>query len=434
MSPKKGHASSWLIFVTFFSIILQCLTIPSSLNRRNPFFGGNTFSFNVPVVPDPSKGIANPCKNLNPTPELWRKLDVDQYIADYPGLSNMNITAFAASLGMQNFFCGIGMTCLAGQLCYPLVGMNWMIFMAVQEWNNYMNIMYIAIENAISIIRGSLFGWEVATIVCSVLTAIAGAAFFVFRPVVLSTKLIRGYRAAEIASTGEEAYTAAQAARNAGRISELHALQRARSDSIILNTMDKNILPMSEKANKLPDAKINPRLNENAADIFSTGKSGVLKRSLEKRSGAKANAYAYNQLQSALAASSDIILSSPFYSNQGLAAYVGEGTFSHPGPSLVEIQKKAKALALLSAVGDFFRTDDPCTDKGENGAWAGNEVVSWCTPTGTMLNLIRAEGIHARNTFPNAYLLKKKYGYTSKFLLTKADECQKTYGMFPDDK
>uniref|UniRef100_A0A0S1MK64 Uncharacterized protein n=1 Tax=Phakopsora pachyrhizi TaxID=170000 RepID=A0A0S1MK64_PHAPC len=222
----------------------------------------------------------------------------------------MNITAFAASLGMQNFFCGIGMTCLAGQLCYPLVGMNWMIFMAVQEWNNYMNIMYIAIENAISIIResaasvvadlvpansalGSLFGWEVATIVCSVLTAIAGAAFFVFRPVVLSTKLIRGYRAAEIASTGEEAYTAAQAARNAGRISELHALQRARSDNIILNTMDKNILPMSEKANKLPDAKINPRLNENAADIFSTGKSGVLKRSLEKRSGAKANAYAY---------------------------------------------------------------------------------------------------------------------------------------------
>lgn len=40
------------------------------------------------------------------------------------------------------------------KLCHPAQGINWLILYAAQQWNNYMNSLYKAVENAIEIVRG----------------------------------------------------------------------------------------------------------------------------------------------------------------------------------------------------------------------------------------------------------------------------------------
>lgn len=43
----------------------------------------------------------------------------------------------------------------AWQLCHPAEGINWLVLYAAQQWNNYMNGLYKAVENAIDIVRGA---------------------------------------------------------------------------------------------------------------------------------------------------------------------------------------------------------------------------------------------------------------------------------------
>ncbi|KAG0142317.1 hypothetical protein CROQUDRAFT_50448 [Cronartium quercuum f. sp. fusiforme G11] len=85
----------------------------------------------------------------------WAELGIDNYLLHYPRGQNISVTEYTDSLKVLNFECGIGLTCLSGQLCHPVRGRDWVVLSALQEWNFYINSMYEAVGSAMSIVQGS---------------------------------------------------------------------------------------------------------------------------------------------------------------------------------------------------------------------------------------------------------------------------------------
>ncbi|KNE89799.1 hypothetical protein PSTG_16732 [Puccinia striiformis f. sp. tritici PST-78] len=85
----------------------------------------------------------------------WAELGIDNYLLHYPGGQNLTLFDYTRSLNVLNFDCGIGRMCLAGQLCHPVRGRDWVVLSAVQEWNFYINSMYEAIATAMGMVQGT---------------------------------------------------------------------------------------------------------------------------------------------------------------------------------------------------------------------------------------------------------------------------------------
>ncbi|EHS64750.1 uncharacterized protein PGTG_22502 [Puccinia graminis f. sp. tritici CRL 75-36-700-3] len=85
----------------------------------------------------------------------WAELGIDNYLLHYPGGQNLTLFDYTRSLNVLNFDCGVGRMCLAGQLCHPVRGRDWVVLSAVQEWNFYINSMYDAIATAMGMVQGT---------------------------------------------------------------------------------------------------------------------------------------------------------------------------------------------------------------------------------------------------------------------------------------
>lgn len=101
------------------------------------------------------RDISTDCAGYALNRGTWAELGMDNYLLHYPGGMNMSVADYTRALKVMNFECGIGSTCLSGQLCHPVRGRDWVVLSALQEWNFYTNSMYDAVGSAMSTVQGS---------------------------------------------------------------------------------------------------------------------------------------------------------------------------------------------------------------------------------------------------------------------------------------
>ncbi|POW20101.1 hypothetical protein PSHT_03895 [Puccinia striiformis] len=448
--------------------------------------------------PQSSTGLApngavtpNPCGPMELTPQTWVDLGIDDYIASYPNADKLTMQQFAAELNLPNFFCGIGMQCLAGQVCHPAAGVNWLILYAIQEWNAYMNSFYSAIEDAISLMRDAsadiasdfiprtkpesdLYGWSVATVVVGILATFSALIVPSLMPadamIMVSESMKIGAGAGLLGGlavpnvgreTEEQKFLAQLQAAHLQANGEQPADVWSHHDSTVLTDFYNNRRQVPRQPGQhtpnhgpQPSPPSSPRPTGPIPVPDQTHAPHLRKRTLtpdelpKKRHPAP---YAFtrwtrmashltvlqNDLQGVVAATVEVATLQPLLAQGGIAEILRDGSFLYKNPTQIFMADKVKDLAQISAMSEFFKSikmfvtigSDDCRFKGPNGAKNHEEDLSSCTKDGLMMNIIRAEGDKVVNKTPNARLLQSKYGYSVQYLTNLAWECQKKYGV-----
>ncbi|CAH7688503.1 hypothetical protein BY996DRAFT_4495306 [Phakopsora pachyrhizi] len=426
---------------------------------------------------------------LELTPELWKASKMDEYMSSHPTLQSQTISQFAASVGMPNFFCGIGLECMAGQLCYPVIGKDYLILYSIQQWNNYMNSMYRIVADVINSLmmasssivtdfiplgiktEGSLFGWAIATIVFAAVGMFTGPA----APLLVSTKAagetLKG--AALLATTAEMAgrnfHLAVGAAlgnnlvrvKSATVVQDGIAFERVASLAATGNAI--------EETAKLPKHVVSATLAEElkrTANIASASSQATrlrLKRDLEAsrksfskrsilRKRAPPNVLAYtrwsfldihlgrlrNQIQNFVASSSSLALEAPIYTDKGIATSILKGSFLAPNPTWESLSENFKKVATLVSLSEFFVSigfiaiigQEKCDKKGPGGTFDKKDYLAHCDSKGIMRSIAMVDGSKIRNNIRSADLLKSKYGYDVEDLVKRAHDCQVKHGVY----
>ncbi|KAA1112849.1 hypothetical protein PGT21_012653 [Puccinia graminis f. sp. tritici] len=421
---------------------------------------------------------------------------MDEFIAGMEGADKMTYIDFARKVGAANFFCGIGLSCNAGQLCNPVAGKNWLVLVAIQHWNTYLNVLYQGVANAVTIVRDasaemitdfipdtvmdkSIYGWAIATLVIGVLGGFSGA----LTPLLITKPVAQAAgeygTATSIGSAAASNFQKTQEMQIAGDVVGVYRARSAHDAAIVSKAFEeaakkaKPLPPMKQTTSSkslaissapkttAADHKKRSIMDENHAN--SVNKSPILynirpstypsqPKTLQKRGGPPPSAYAYqrwaeidthlaalqNRLQKDIAAVSHAGLTEPIYNNNGLAKNLLGGSMFEKFPTQIDEEEKNKAFAKITALNEIFKAQnmfitlgcDGCGDVGPGGAWPQDKFLSYCTPDGSMRNIIRAEGIHARNEVRNAQLLQSKYGFTTEYLTTRAINCQNKYGFY----
>ncbi|KAI9610509.1 hypothetical protein H4Q26_006651 [Puccinia striiformis f. sp. tritici PST-130] len=99
-----------------------------------------------PTTSRTPKALSNSVSPSNPS--LWKKLDMNSYLDNYPNGTALNLEDYASRVGGLDFQCGIGRICNPGQLCESIYGRDWYALVATQNWNNFVNMLYQAIGDA----------------------------------------------------------------------------------------------------------------------------------------------------------------------------------------------------------------------------------------------------------------------------------------------
>ncbi|KAA1122774.1 hypothetical protein PGTUg99_008345 [Puccinia graminis f. sp. tritici] len=110
----------------------------------------------TPPPPAPIPPANLPCVAQNLTADTWNRLQIDKYLATYPGGQSLTLSQYADSKGAQNFRCGIEEFCSSGQICNPVPAPDWYVLLAAQEWNNCMNSVFKAVHFAVNTVQGTL--------------------------------------------------------------------------------------------------------------------------------------------------------------------------------------------------------------------------------------------------------------------------------------
>ncbi|EGG10723.1 uncharacterized protein MELLADRAFT_93543 [Melampsora larici-populina 98AG31] len=169
-----------------------------------------------------------------------------------------------------------------------------------------------------------------------------------------------------------------------------------------------------------------------------------------------------DHLRAVIAVSSQIGISSPISSDEGIWGILKSGKFMTPNPTKALLQDQTRETVKLSALAQVLKSmasilitfssripqlyptiflitfvpfsyhqnvfvtigSDKCDGRGPGGAWFGDEYLSYCSPEGLMMNLVRGQGKKTVNKILNAHLIEAKYGYSVEFLAQSAWACQ----------
>lgn len=139
-----------------------------------------------------------------------------------------------------------------------------------------------------------------------------------------------------------------------------------------------------------------------------------------------------DHLKSVVAITSQIGITAPISSDEGIWGIIQKGRFLTPNRDKSFLQDTIRDSMRLSALAQVLKAmnmfvtigSDKCDGKGPNGAWEGKDKLSYCSPEGLMMNLIRASKNKSINKIVNAHLISEKYGYTVEFLAQSAWSCQ----------
>jgi len=324
----------------------------------------------------------------------------------------MTLAEYARNVHAANFICGIGRHCIAGQPCVSAAKQDWLVLYSLQQWNFYMNSLYGAIQDAITMVRESAASavseftpihpvkWMGLTIATGTLAAIvlATVGALLLMPISpLAAVATEGTAVAALegeaaaATVGGEAVAATVGGETVAAPAAGAALRR-RHHKETLSTdkftayanLDNDIGTLQLKLNKVISMNINS------------------------------------------------VLRAPISSDLGVYNVVKNATYLTPNPNRSDLQQSAKKLAQLTMISELFKSlkmfavvgNGLCIGDGPNGAPAGNEDLAYCNEDKLLMQIVRADGDKMNAEIPNAKLLSQKYGFDTKYLISTAWSCQ----------
>ncbi|KAA1069761.1 hypothetical protein PGT21_032938 [Puccinia graminis f. sp. tritici] len=463
-------------------------------------FSTATFaSIPFPSTIQPSNANNTQCQIYPTTIESWNQLEVDQFLANFPGGKDTPLDDFIFGSHITNFACGLGENCLAGQQCLPFQGSLWFMLYSLQEWNLYVNSLYDATTAAVaqikeissSMITDFLISPDLhekqATRLAILLTLVTGSAILAFAAGLFGPVCFPAWGVATEAELLEEEVGSDAIFQTTIKINHnkrsLSKRSLATDSRLPLDAVYESQKTLSSKLQGLggnfgassatgtPDLqKMKETLHYLTkksiwSDLVVSVLSGNEKKFVEiknnlvsghetneeqrlvKRSAPQdippdhfatwnvINAYLTSfcdHLKSVIAVTSQIGVTAPISSDEGVWGIIRGGKFLSPNPNMSQIQDKLRETMRLSALAQVLKSmnvfvtigSDKCNNKGPNGAWKGDDKLSFCSPEGLMMNLIRASRDKSVNKIVNAHLITEKYGYTVEFLAQSAWSCQ----------
>lgn len=373
-------------------------------SQTTPSPSANTTS---PLPTDPGKPTLSAthgnCTVLPLSPDTWKQLKIDDYLKNYPGGKTLKLIDYATSKNASNFVCGIGEKCNIGQPCFPLGGVDWYVLFAVQAWNTYMNNFYLAVGYALAMVQSSI-----SALLASIFPAVDQSPAKAFK---------------------------ANFAINAGLtevmgtvIMDVMVLFGSAMGPIgwafnVLNFMIAAAMGITAFAIKIPSGPIQDGYGAWSNTAYFISK--------------------YEELaHDTLANAAKKFINAPISSDDGLYGTMKGGQFLNPTTLLTipEIEDNIRNVTLALSLNMIFHSlnafvtvgSDACTDKGRNGAWPQNDVLSYCDkPGGTMYNIIRyLPGGKSGNNLPNANVISDEYGYSTELITQVSKQCQEKHGGF----
>ncbi|OAV90684.1 hypothetical protein PTTG_28234 [Puccinia triticina 1-1 BBBD Race 1] len=351
------------------------------------------------------------------TPQLWQSLGMDHYLRNYPGGQNMTLAQYTREVHAANFICGIGRHCLAGQPCVPIAKLDWLVLYSVQQWNFYMNSLYEAVQGAITMVRES--------------AASAVSDFTPNDPVKwMGLTITTGVLAAIVLATA-----------GAMMLFPLGQLTAISEEAVLVEGEVAASGAASASAPVLAESQVATGSGTAAAGTAASAPALRRRHHKETLSTDKFAAYAkldndigrlQSKLNKVISLNMNSVLTSAISSDLGVYNVVKNATYLMPNPNQSELQQSAKKLAQLTMISELFKSlkmfavvgTGPCTGDGPNGALSGNDVVSYCSDDGVLMNIVRADGDKMNEKIPNGNLLSQKYGFETKYLISTAWSCQ----------
>ncbi|POW11862.1 hypothetical protein PSTT_04906 [Puccinia striiformis] len=466
------------------------------MNRHHSLVGWLSLTFlnitfaSIPapltIQPGLTPNINNTQCQLYPTTiESWKQLEVDQFLSNFPGGKDTSLDDFTFGNHITNFVCGLGENCLAGQQCLPFQGSLWFTLYSLQEWNLYVNSLYDATTAAVAQIKD--LHEKQATRLAILLTMVTGSVILglatgLFGPVLFPAWGV----ATEAELLEEEAPVADEMFQSTMHIHERRSLTKrslpaadhlspdavyesqktlagklqglggsfgasSRTGTSDLQRSKETLLYLTKQSVWAElvvsvlsgDEKAFLRIKNNLVSAYEpTEDQRLLKRSAPQdipkdhfATWNVINAYLTSfcdHLKSVIAVTSQIGVTAPISSDEGVWGIIRGGKFLSPNPNMSQLQDKLRETMRLSALAQVLKSmnvfvtigSDKCNDKGPNGAWRGKNKLSYCSPEGLMMNLIRASNKKSVNKIVNANLITEKYGYTVEFLAQSAWSCQ----------
>ncbi|PLW45988.1 hypothetical protein PCASD_03516 [Puccinia coronata f. sp. avenae] len=341
----------------------------------------------------------------------WNRFHWDDYLRTYPNGANLTTQAYAATKGADNFRCGIGANCNIGQLCSPVKAPDWYILYAAQNLNVYLNTLHefageaISLtQNAVASVWNDLFPAVVshpdleAVFAIGVVAAVvqaAGAIFLLFGPdpallftaAPFAIMAVINLRFAEMMANSLFSIVVAQ------------SILAAHDSSGPSQTKEFDYWARFNYRLSQWQGETESLISNTTARIFNSG-----------------------------------INSDPAYS---LSQVLANGTFLGPferkdsfelQASLKNVTKSIAISKLLHSMNAFVTiSDDPHPDK----QWSSKDVLSYHSPNGTLMNIIRAVPgkSGAINDFKNGYTLFEKHGVSTEQIAEVSFQCQQKFGI-----
>ncbi|KAI8460405.1 hypothetical protein BY996DRAFT_8488588, partial [Phakopsora pachyrhizi] len=329
------------------------------------------------------------CAKRKQSTELWNNLKMNDYLRNYPGGESLTLKEYAFSVGANNFNFKIGSHCRLEQLCNEVKGRDWYALVAAQRWNIKMNQAFDAIAfastTATEVSETMIFdfipapskSWLYATtIVSAIFWVTLSIPGIWFGPV--GRYYYRGLLSAFYATMG-----IMRPISTFGHPTASHAFTQ-----------------WSEMASLVAQIKKNS--------------------------------------QQALVNLTEEVYNAGISTDKGLYGINTDGHLFSQHEMLTESDMqahfdKAFRLQILSQIwilqkAFIIRGGNACNGDGINGAMTGKDFISYCSPEGIMMNVVRTEKKKIKRKIYGADKSLSSHGFTAEFLTTSAWKCQQNFG------
>ncbi|KAH9462810.1 hypothetical protein MJO29_002487 [Puccinia striiformis f. sp. tritici] len=369
---------------------------------------------NQPVNAVAQNSTLEDCTAYPLDPSTWNRFHWDDYLRSYPNGANLTTQQYAASKGAQNFRCGIGANCNIGQLCSPVKAPDWYILYATQNLNVYLNTLHQVAGEAISLTQNALasvwndlfpavvdhrdlevvFGLSIAA---AAIQAV-GALFLLLIP---NPALLFTAAPFAIMEVINMPFTEMMCA------------------SLLPIVLGQSILAAHDSSGPVQTKEFDYWSQFNYRMSQWQGETEQMIANTTSR--------VFNSG----------INSDPAYS---LSQILANGTFLGPfeRKDTFEIQANLKNVTKSIAISRLLRSmnafvtisDDPHPNK----RWDSKDVLSYHSPNGTLMNIIRAVPgkTKAINDFKNGHALFEKHGISAEHIAEVSFQCQQKFGIQKD--
>ncbi|EGG09322.1 uncharacterized protein MELLADRAFT_104282 [Melampsora larici-populina 98AG31] len=379
---------------------------------------------------DPPEPLSANCTISALVPQTWKSLRLDDYLKNYPNGNATSLPAYAASKGLPSFECGIGQPCSSGQPCYPAALPDWYILFAVEQWNIQLNSMKKAIQWSANYVRSTI---------SSVQSALFPA---------INTEGIDNFKI-DFIENG-----ACMMVSNT-MLLDIFSLFYQFQDRVgdVMNIINNVMSAAFELGGGLLNAPKPPEGDREAFNEWTHLENQMVRYEKVMVDG--------------LTKQADKIINAGISTDQGIYGQLKNGTYLQPNeaiylplvtddlknvttvvtlvkvlrsvvrPSNLFVELNHQHFDILSSVliivqQDAFVTigSDVCAGNGINGAFEGDDILSYCDTNGTMYNIVRVKNERYESKFENAWVISDHFGYSTQFLTNASISCQQKYGGF----